>query len=209
LGDTKPQEAKSYFLVAMAMDQLVTCGTVGCIFLGRHAIPALYTNDATVVAMFEHVAFIVALFHWGDSTQFVLQGVFRGAGKQQPAAKAVLLSLWLVGVPMCWYLGVFHELGAPGILLGLMIGFCVEVPLLLRDLIKWDWVEMAEEAALSLEEVAHGEYPHHEVPPHGSDEPKSQQEPQELTTVSVGVMGKGDEDEVDGSDEHTHLRADA
>lgn len=157
LGENKPQEAKTYFLVSMILGQIVTFGTVTTILIGRHAVPKLYTVDPEIVSIYSGIAMIIALFHWGDSVQFVLQGVFRGAGKQQPAAKAVLQSIWLVGVPMCGYLGVYHKMGASGILLGLVMGFCVEVPLLIRNLLTWNWEEMAMEASLSLDDVAHAE----------------------------------------------------
>jgi multidrug resistance protein, MATE family len=161
LGDNKPQEAKSYFMVSLVIDQIVTCGTVAAILLGRFVIPTWYTTDPTVAATFADIALIVALFHWGDSTQYVLQGVFRGAGKQEAAAKAALMSLWMVGVPLSWFVGVHLELGTKGILLGLFGGFCVEVPLLLHNATTtWDWKEMAETAALSLDAIAHHQVHH-------------------------------------------------
>ncbi|CUG94059.1 membrane transporter, putative [Bodo saltans] len=155
LGENEPQRAKSYFVASLVMGQIVTCGTVAAILLGRFVIPTWYTTDPNVADTFAHIAFVVALFHWGDSCQFVLQGVFRGAGKQKEAAKAALLSLWLVGIPLSGYLGVFHNFGTRGILLGLFGGFCVLVPLLLKNFATWNWKEMAEMAAMSLEEVAH------------------------------------------------------
>ena len=160
LGDNKPQEAKSYFMLSLVIDQIVTCGTVAAILLGRFMIPTWYTTDPTVAATFADIALIVALFHWGDSTQFVMQGIFRGAGKQEAAAKAALMALWVVGVPLSGYLGVYHGLGTRGILLGLFGGFCVLVPLLVRNLVTWDWQEMAETAALSLDEIAHHQQGH-------------------------------------------------
>ena len=147
LGANKPAQAAKYRWVILAVDQCANFITVTSILWNRGTIAELFTSDAALVARFSTVGAVAALFHLCDSTQYTLQGIFRGAGKQQESAAAVLMSLWLLGVPMSAYLGIARGLGTPGILCGLMLGFGVEIPLLLMWMLRWDWMAMAEAAS--------------------------------------------------------------
>ncbi|CUG94058.1 membrane transporter, putative [Bodo saltans] len=167
LGDNKPQQAKSYFVVSLVMDQIVTCGTVAAILLGRFVIPTWYTTDPNVADTFAHIAFVVALKV--TPLRCVIHNVPHKAPRPfvEAAAKAALLSLWMVGVPLSWFFGVHLELGTKGIMLGLVGGFCVEVPLLIHNATSSTLTFLYRLfRPLSLEEVAH----HHPVPSHDVDE---------------------------------------
>uniref|UniRef100_A0A7S1PNW8 Membrane transporter protein n=1 Tax=Neobodo designis TaxID=312471 RepID=A0A7S1PNW8_NEODS len=155
LGANDPRGARSYARLALLVGGVLTlCVNLGLIFLGPKVF-RLYTNDKHVLHLLNGVLSLLVVFHVGDASQSVMQGVFRGAGRQAMSARIVLVSLWLVGLPASWYLGESLE-PLRGILTGLIVGFVVEIPLMAIDmLVRWDWEALAEAAAATkLEEQA-------------------------------------------------------
>jgi MATE family multidrug resistance protein len=149
LGANDPRGARSFARMAIILGAILVCIVdVLMFFFGRHMF-ALYTKDEQVLGLLQNVIYLLLLFHIGDATQTVLQGVFRGAGRQYMSARIVLVSLWLVGLPASWILGRKMP-PLDGILTGLVLGFAVEIPLLTVDMLfRWDWEALAEQAAKS------------------------------------------------------------
>eukprot|EP00744_Colponema_vietnamica_P008596 GILI01012254.1.p1 GENE.GILI01012254.1~~GILI01012254.1.p1 ORF type:complete len:486 (+),score=41.49 GILI01012254.1:194-1459(+) len=147
LGENKPLLAHRYGKVAIFFDQIMNCCTCTFVLVFRSWIGPIFTTEQDMVDEFCFLSLILAIYHWGDSTQIAIQGVFRGAGKQGQAVYPVLFALWLVGLPMCYLFGRTLQLDAAGIMLGLIVGFLVEIPLLLRCMSKWQWRGMAAEAS--------------------------------------------------------------
>jgi MATE family multidrug resistance protein len=153
LGANDPRGAQSFARMAIVIGAVVTFSVnCGLFVFGNHVF-RLYTNDKHVLKLMQNVLVLLAVFHVGDATQTVLQGIFRGAGRQAMSARIVLSSLWLVGLPMSWYLGSVMK-PLDGILMGLIAGFIVEIPMLTFDMLfRWDWDALAAAAAESkLEE---------------------------------------------------------
>jgi len=88
----------------------------------RHEIPALFTDDAAVIAL-GAVAFpVAAAFQLFDGTQAVAAGVLRGMGTTRPAAVFGLVGFWILGLPLAWAFAFPLELGLAGIWWGLAAG---------------------------------------------------------------------------------------
>ena len=96
---------------------------------------------------------IIVLYVVFDGVQFLLQSVFRSVGEQEMAAKIVLFTLWLVGVPMALFMGKFAGFGAAGVMGGFLLGFLVEIPAMMFFIARWDWDALARRASLSLDET--------------------------------------------------------
>jgi MATE family multidrug resistance protein len=155
LGANDPRGARSYARLSILVGFALTVGVnLALIFFGPHVF-RLYTKDKHVLDLLNGVLGLLVVFHIGDATQSVMQGVFRGAGRQAMSARIVLVSLWLVGLPASWFLGETME-PLRGILSGLILGFIVEIPLMAIDmLVRWDWEALAEKAATTkLEQAA-------------------------------------------------------
>lgn len=147
LGEDKPALARRFAGVSIAFDQVMNACTCTLLLVFRSWIGPLFTSEEDMLSEFHFLALILAVYHWGDSTQIALQGVFRGVGKQSQAVAPVLFALWFVGLPLSYLFGRTMGLGAAGIMCGLVIGFAVEVPLLLRCMGGWDWRLLAAEAS--------------------------------------------------------------
>ncbi|KEG14169.1 membrane transporter protein [Trypanosoma grayi] len=146
LGARRPRFAAQYARFIIICDIVLcacTATLMGC--FGGH-IARLYTNVPEVASAVESAMPLVILCHVGDSLQFCLQGIFRGAGRPKQAAHGVLFTLWLVGMPAsALYVFVFGW-GVNGVLGGLLTGFVFEIPLLYFMTSQWDWNTLAEEA---------------------------------------------------------------
>ena len=146
LGANNAVEAQRIARLAL----FTICGTqlitASIIFFTGENLWKLWTDDPDLL---KHAGIIplYALSNILDGVQYAIQGIFRGAGKQDKVAPRVLISLWAIGVAGAILFALPLKLGVGGIILGLTIGMAFEIPLLLVDLRKWNWNELAEEAA--------------------------------------------------------------
>ncbi len=90
--------------------------------LGRHLIPAFYSEDPQVLALCATILPIAGAFQLSDGVQVVGSGVLRGMGRTVPAAMFNLLGFYLVALPLAWFLGFEAGLGLAGIWWGLASG---------------------------------------------------------------------------------------
>ena len=147
LGANEPRDAKHYVLLTLLTDQAANVIIGSTLVMQSHHIASIFTSEPGMKEAFQRVAHLVALFHVVDSTQFVFQCIFRGAGQQRQAAIVALVTLWLIGVPLSVAFSLWQHWGIPGVLSGLVVGLFCEVPLFLVFLRGWEWVEMAAIAA--------------------------------------------------------------
>eukprot|EP00744_Colponema_vietnamica_P019849 GILI01028126.1.p1 GENE.GILI01028126.1~~GILI01028126.1.p1 ORF type:complete len:371 (-),score=44.76 GILI01028126.1:60-1061(-) len=143
LGEGKPLLAQRYSKLVIYVDQAINSVTVTMMLLFRYQIGSFFTTDMELIETFAMMAFVLSVYHWGDSTQMAYQGVFRGAGQQSQLVAAIVCSLWLVGLPLSFMFGSVFNMGAAGIMAGLIGGFAVEIPILHRYTTRWDWQQLA------------------------------------------------------------------
>lgn len=76
------------------------------LFLFRHIIPKIFTDDPKVRAILVHTLPLVAAFQFVDALLCGLSGTLRGFGRQSIAAWASFLTNYLCSVPLALYLGL-------------------------------------------------------------------------------------------------------
>jgi Na+-driven multidrug efflux pump len=153
LGANRPAAAKKYFRLAISIAICASAFTSCLTFVLGKKLFALYTTDPVLLEGLDRTIPLLMVCHVCDCCQTSLQGVFRGAGKQNRSALLVLMSLWGVGLPMAFLLGVVAGMRVTGVWLGFLCGMAVEVPLLLWDpLFRWDWKELAATASAKMAE---------------------------------------------------------
>jgi MATE family multidrug resistance protein len=72
--------------------------------LGRHQLPALFTDDAATIALAASILPIAAAFQLFDGVQVVGGGILRGMGRTRPAAVFNLIGYYLLALPCSWWL---------------------------------------------------------------------------------------------------------
>lgn len=92
------------------------------LYVFRHQIPLIFSNDEVIREITARSFLTVALFQAVDSILGGTNGMMRGLGRQDVAAWIVTVGNYAGSVPLAFWL----ELGTPGLGLdGLWIGFAV------------------------------------------------------------------------------------
>ena len=95
------------------------------------ALAGLYSEDPAVLAMAAALLPIAAAFQVFDGCQVVCLGVLRGIADTRGPTVVSLVSYWLVGLPIAWWLGVPCGWGPRGLWWGLTAGLAAAAALLL------------------------------------------------------------------------------
>jgi MATE family multidrug resistance protein len=144
LGAGLAREALRMMRCALGLSVVVGIGCGVLTILFGHDIVTLLQNDATVIQDAIDVRVSVALALALDVVFYVLQGLYRGCGKQNLGAMLVAVGHWCVGIPLSWYLSVVRGYGITGILIGFVAGMLVICPIFLFYLLRrFNWHEMA------------------------------------------------------------------
>jgi MATE family multidrug resistance protein len=97
--------------------------TASAVFI---AIPATiargFTPSLEVIAATVPLLFIVAVFQLFDGLQMTATGALRGTGNTSIGLYVHLCAYWAIGLPVGYYFGIRHHLGAAGLWSGLCIG---------------------------------------------------------------------------------------
>ena len=112
---------------ASLASQLVSCALMA---LFPHAIAALYTDDAAVVAIAAQLLLFAAAFQFSDGIQVTANGALRGLKDTTGPMAITTLSYWGVGMPIGYLLCFHFGHGAPGMWTGLIAGLSVAAVLL-------------------------------------------------------------------------------
>jgi multidrug resistance protein, MATE family len=110
----------AYSLLAMGL-ALMSCFAVLFITL-RNLLPALYVQDANVLAIAPSLLIIAGLFQLSDGAQVICNGALRGLQDVKIPSVFIFFSYWVIGLPLGYVLAFPGQLGAIGIWTGLLIG---------------------------------------------------------------------------------------
>jgi len=100
----------------------------------REWLPTLYldqydlTNfkdNSEVILLASKLLLVAAFFQIFDGLQVVILGALRGLQDVKTPALITFISYWIVGFPICYYLGLYTNLKSVGIWIGLFTGLFV------------------------------------------------------------------------------------
>ena len=119
--------AKSIFLLTL----LLQIGFAIFFLLGRHWLPTLYLDEndpanfadnMEVMMIASQLLLVSAFFQISDGLQVVILGALRGLQDVKIPTFITFIAYWLVGFPICYYLGLHTPLRSTGIWIGLLAG---------------------------------------------------------------------------------------
>lgn len=119
--------------VGLALSTAIALFNALVLLLGRHAIPALYTEDAAVRALAAALLVYAAIFQLPDALQVTANGALRGFHDTRRPMWITLFAYWCIGLPVGWLLGfgtlfgmpLITPLGPQGFWIGLVAGLAV------------------------------------------------------------------------------------
>eukprot|EP00644_Phytophthora_capsici_P001588 jgi/Phyca11/129057/e_gw1.81.42.1 len=147
LGANSPKQAKLACKVAQLLTLFISVAFATAMFVFRGVIPSLFLSNRESIERSASLMAVWAPFEILDGQNTILQGVYRGLGKQKVAAAVSAVAYYACGIPVAALLGFRFVLGVEGLWLGFGIGVAVSVSLLLYMLMRcWSWTDLAKEA---------------------------------------------------------------
>jgi putative MATE family efflux protein len=123
IGANKPERIRAGLISTVKMSGIVTIVTTVFIILCGHLLMSMFTNDAEVIRLGDQYLTIVSSFYILFTLMFIYNGVMRGAGDTMIPMFFSLLSLWIIRIPMAWYLS--GKIGAAGIWWAIPAGWMI------------------------------------------------------------------------------------
>lgn len=122
--------ARSIFLLAIIIEIVFAL-----LFVALHTVlPYLFLNmenkmqlldNQEVIVIASKLLLVAAVFQISDGIQVVVLGALRGLQDVRIPMYIAFVAYWVVGFPISYYLGLFTELKAVGVWIGLLAGLAV------------------------------------------------------------------------------------
>jgi MATE family multidrug resistance protein len=119
LGAEEPWHRAAW--VAVGMGGVVMCGSGLVFFFFPGTLAGLYTSDAQVLSLAVTLLPIAAAFQITDGVQAVAGGVLRGLADVRVPAWCLVVSYWIIGLPVGAWWAVDGGMGPAGIWWGLVL----------------------------------------------------------------------------------------
>ncbi|RLN53231.1 hypothetical protein BBJ29_000520 [Phytophthora kernoviae] len=147
LDANAPKQTKLACSVALTLTLAISLTFSLGMFVMRASIPSLFLNDRESIERAGRVLAVWAPLVVFDGLNTVVQGVFRGAGKQKVAATVNAVAYYVFGIPVAGVLAFHFVLGVEGLWLGFGSGIFVSAAALFyMQFERWTWAELADEA---------------------------------------------------------------
>jgi multidrug resistance protein, MATE family len=118
--DVRNLQKAAYSLLAMALALMFVFAVL---FIGaRYALPAFYVHEEQVIEIAASLMIIAGIFQLADGTQVVCASALRGLQDVKVPSLYILVSYWLIGLPLGYILTFKLGVGPTGIWWGLCIG---------------------------------------------------------------------------------------
>jgi len=101
----------------IAIGFMAICAII--MFTGRELLVRGYTQETKVIAIAVQLVVWGAIFQLFDGIQAVALGLLRGLQDVKIPTAITIFCYWVIGLPLSYYLGIYLNIGAVGIWMGL------------------------------------------------------------------------------------------
>jgi multidrug resistance protein, MATE family len=137
-GDTKGAFAAG--IVTAAMGVVIVAALTAVVIINAPAVAAFLSKNQIVVResiSYLYIAFMSEPFMaWG----VILGGGLNGAGDTKSVMWAIAVSIWLVRIPLCYFLGIYWGMGAVMIWWSMNISLVIQAALITRRYFSKKWL---------------------------------------------------------------------
>ena len=121
-GAKQPLLARQAGITGMKLGLANAALNAAVMLIFASLIVALYTQDAGIAAQAIGFLSLAAAFQFFDGLQATANGALRGLKDTRVPMLITLVSYWLIGLPVCWWLAFYTPLVADGLWWGLCAG---------------------------------------------------------------------------------------
>ena len=130
IGRGEPQAARTAGLVGIGMAIVFGSFSALVMFTFPEAIARMYMSDPEVIALAAQLLVLAAIFQVADGMQAAAAGALRGLKDTRWPMIYSILSYWLVGMSLGWWLTFSEGFGPHGMWYGMIAGLCMAAVLL-------------------------------------------------------------------------------
>ncbi len=121
--------AKRYIRQITIWGLYLTCITAGILFFVPGVVMSILTNDQQVIALGSKYLMLMAIAQFPQQVSGVLNGALRGAGDTAAPMVIAGIGMWLIRIPLSFYLSRTWGLGIIGVWLAMTIDLFVRFAL--------------------------------------------------------------------------------
>ena len=118
--------AISIFLLMIIIDVFFAIGFI----VLKDILPSYYIQDVNVIETAGLLIVVAGFFQLSDGIQVVVLGALRGLQDVKVPMVITFIAYWVIGFPICYYLGLHTTLKATGIWIGLLISLTASAVML-------------------------------------------------------------------------------
>jgi len=134
-GANRLLDAKQYSLIGLCVAVLLAVITSIILYVYRPEIASIYTTDEQVKRLAEHFLLYAIFFQFSDAVAAPIQGALRGYKDVKSTFVMALVSYWIIGLPLGYYLANETKAQAFGYWSGLITGLAAGAIFLLIRLL--------------------------------------------------------------------------
>ena len=143
LGEGRVAMAKRLSKFCVCFGITVVLCTSSILLIARDGIIGSFSRDHQVMEQTRHIWSFLVMFVFLDGTMGVQRGVLLGLGLQFWMSVSMIVSLWVVGLPLMRYLTFGRHMGLGGIWLALPIIYVLLNVLLALSYLLQSWEHIA------------------------------------------------------------------
>ena len=132
LGAQQPERAERGVNVLLRITFVVTGVILGALVIFAPQVFALFSDDVTAIAVGVPMLRVLALGYLANTLTLVLNGAQIGAGDTVSPMIINIVALWVIQIPLVYVLSQALNLGPTSIWIALVIGWLVQLALLVR-----------------------------------------------------------------------------
>ncbi|MEI6173851.1 MAG: MATE family efflux transporter [Bacteroidota bacterium] len=123
MGANRPDRVKAGLRATLIMTVVFSAFISMITVVFGKLLMRMFTNDPVVIEMGGDYLRIIGSFYVLFGVMFVINGLLRGAGDTLIPMFISLFSLWIVRIPVAYYLAIHHGIGVSGIWWSIPIGW--------------------------------------------------------------------------------------
>jgi len=125
IGAKRSKDAKEYSWIGVSIAVFMAFVSGLILFMLRSELAGIYTKDIEVLQLTSQFLIFAIFFQLSDAIQAPVQGALRGYKDVNITFIMTLISYWIIGLPLGFYLANYTDWGAFGYWIGLIAGLAV------------------------------------------------------------------------------------